>query len=556
MEEVRIPDEAAAAALPVTSLHGASGAFAWAPVALRRLVAYDCLPREALKNALSNRTLTTSSAFSGIGSDAAADACIAAAARDVLHELGHNQQPPLRFISLYNIEIVGTCRNEVLSGPDPPRCMFGDILEFAPPKLRGLCMRAMADAKHQNGQDTIHMEQLREALPKAVPKLTGYCFVHDRVCRLRRAYRHVAGTPCVDHSRFGPRKRSSGPTEVLFLLWVSIRRALQDYIVIHENVPQFGKESLEEHLGDLYYIVRLHDIHPHLFGWPQRRDRQLCVLVLREWANSFLPAPDTGMLRDHFAFEQHFKLMELVAFMGFRLIIIRRIIIMVMIIIIIIVTIMIMIITIRHCDITWRSFLVSPRSDLEKEWQWSASRPGVQKRRRETDNFNDDENSFKYMLTTVERERLVTYSAKYPGCVFDLGQNPESHAMVSDKKRLHCLIKGTGLLFIAEKDRWMTPTEVLTAMGWPIVEGSRSAACNAVTIFAADRPAPPARSHSSMVSQAGNAIHIGVLGVVQLALLIKLPSLAGNTGADTSAESASAFSMGFERMLRRKMSPL
>ena len=199
---------------------------------------------------------------------------------------------------------------------------------------------------------------------------------------------------------------------------------------------------------------------------------------------------------------------------------------------------------------------MSPRSDLEKEWQWSASRPGVQKRRRETDNFNDDENSFKYMLTTVERERLVTYSAKYPGCVFDLGQNPESHAMVSDKKRLHCLIKGTGLLFIAEKDRWMTPTEVLTAMGWPIVEGSRSAACNAVTIFAADRPAPPARSHSSMVSQAGNAIHIGVLGVVQLALLIKLPSLAGNTGADTSAESASAFSMGFERMLRRKMSPL
>ena len=172
---------------PVTSLHGASGAFAWAPVALRRLVAYDCLPREALKNALSNRTLTTSSAFSGIGSDAAADACIAAAGRDVLHELGHNQQPPLRFISLYNIEIVGTCRNEVLSGPDPPRCMFGDILEFAPPKLRGLCMRAMADAKLQNGQDTIHMEQLREALPKAVPKLTGYCFVHDRVCRMRRA---------------------------------------------------------------------------------------------------------------------------------------------------------------------------------------------------------------------------------------------------------------------------------------------------------------------------------------------------------------------------------
>ena len=111
MEEVRIPDEAAAAALPVTSLHGASGAFAWAPVALRRLVAYDCLPREALKNALSNRTLTTSSAFSGIGSDAAADACIAAAARCVLQELDDDQRPPLSSTSLYSIEDVGAAHN-------------------------------------------------------------------------------------------------------------------------------------------------------------------------------------------------------------------------------------------------------------------------------------------------------------------------------------------------------------------------------------------------------------------------------------------------------------
>ena len=328
--EVRIPDDAASAALPVTSLHGASGAFAWAPVALRRMAAYGCVPREALKTAISNRTLTTYSAFSGIGSDAAADACIAAAARDVLKELGHDEQPPLRFTSLCNIEVVGTCRNEVLSGPDPPRCMFGDIMEFAPPTLRRLCDRAMSDAMLQWG-DGSHMKGVRKALPKAMPNLTAYCFAHGRVCRLRRAHRHVAGTPCVDHSRFGPRKRSSGPTEVLFLLWVCIRRALQYFIVIHENVPQFGKSSLEEHLGDLYYIVRLGDIDPYLFGWPQRRDRQLCVLVLREWADSFLPAPDTGMLRGHFAFEQHFKLMELVAFMGFR-----------------------------PCEITWRSLLVSP----------------------------------------------------------------------------------------------------------------------------------------------------------------------------------------------------
>ena len=61
--EVRIPDDAASAALPVTRLHGASGAFASAPVALRRMAAYDCVPREALKTAISNRTLTTSSAF-------------------------------------------------------------------------------------------------------------------------------------------------------------------------------------------------------------------------------------------------------------------------------------------------------------------------------------------------------------------------------------------------------------------------------------------------------------------------------------------------------------
>ena len=98
----------------------------------------------------------------------------------------------------------------------------------------------------------------------------------------------------------------------------------------------------------------------------------------------------------------------------------------------------------------------------------------------------------------------------------------------------------------------MTPTEMLTAMGWPIVEDSRRAACDAVTIFASDRPAPPSRSHSSMVSQAGNAIHVCVLGVVQLALLIKLPCLADNKRAIEDTESA--FNIGFERMLRQKKS--
>eukprot|EP00969_Alexandrium_andersonii_P191274 8449472-Alexandrium_andersonii.AAC.1 len=54
--------------------------------------------------------------------------------------------------------------------------------------------------------------------------------------------------------------------------WMGLRRALQEHIIVIEEVPQFPDKVVEEMLGDIYVIQRL-DMSPTEFGFPPRLGR-------------------------------------------------------------------------------------------------------------------------------------------------------------------------------------------------------------------------------------------------------------------------------------------
>ena len=73
-------------------------------------------------------------------------------------------------------------------------------------------------------------------------------------------------------------------------------------------------------------------------------------------------------------------------------------------------------------------------------------------------------------LNDSERRRLSEKRAHFKtGMAFDLGHGLKTLCSSEDGP-LHTLIKNLGLVWILSKDRWMTPSELQTAMGMPITD--------------------------------------------------------------------------------------
>jgi site-specific DNA-cytosine methylase len=67
----------------------------------------------------------------------------------------------------------------------------------------------------------------------------------------------VGGTPCVDHSQAGARKRDDGVSIVIFLAFCLKILAMEIPIAIHENVSEFPESWLHSMLGSTYHIVSI-----------------------------------------------------------------------------------------------------------------------------------------------------------------------------------------------------------------------------------------------------------------------------------------------------------
>ena len=212
-------------------------------------------------------------------------------------------------------------------------CVFGDIRDVivdAGWRRRIGCVKGVKESPPV----TLH----GLGLQRLDVRTTCRCYAHtDAQHDLRRTHVHVAGTTCTDHSLLGKLKGDAGKNVKFYLVWIALMRKLRPLVIIHENVVGFGTGSLSADLGDLYILCQSR-FCASSFGFPIRRKRQMCLLVLRSWmfhglrsAGHSDKCTDSGVLR-------------LIDLEG----------------------------TLRHCctrvrELSWRDFLVASDADHEED---------------------------------------------------------------------------------------------------------------------------------------------------------------------------------------------
>ena len=112
----------------------------WCHAAFKRALRYAGLTLSEFIHLISDRTVTTSSAFSGIATEITSGQCIEAAAQEYLASaLDPSVAPlptPIKYECLQCIEKVGTCQEGHLNNKRGPACLHSDILMFCPLSLK------------------------------------------------------------------------------------------------------------------------------------------------------------------------------------------------------------------------------------------------------------------------------------------------------------------------------------------------------------------------------------------------------------------------------------
>ena len=228
-----------------------------------------------LLHCMTERTVLLSDSYSDISENVTADSYISNCARSLVADrLGtcKDSVDPIRFEHLYSVELKPKSRAEILAHPASPRCVFSNLLEFCEPRHRRAC--------GLDGGKELRADELEALLPRSSVILDGFCERHNRICRMKSADGHTAGHTCVDHSAMGRHAGKMGKHMKVFFIFVALRRRLKEKVLWLENVLSFGIATIEKHLGDLYFMVRV-ETSPVSLGWQVERKRQIVVCFLK-----------------------------------------------------------------------------------------------------------------------------------------------------------------------------------------------------------------------------------------------------------------------------------
>lgn len=519
------------------------------------MLCHNIITQQHWLNVMTNRRVTTSIAFSGIGSPETSDYQINRATRRKLQKMiasekcEHGRQrlerrSPINLCNIWCIECSEKCWEELLCLPEPPVHIFTDISEFVAKHLR----KAMG---LDNGKELTSSE-LRELIPFSTLVSKAFCVVHGKRCTITKTDLHTAGSPCTDHSSMGKGSKMEGKQAKLFYVWIALVRALLFNIIFHENVPQLGSGDLIFFLGDLYIIITtIVDIDE--LGWPCLRSRQYALLILKTFRFPQLGSSVSDRNITLFKMELDWPSTFITVFR-------------------------------RPCSLTWIDLLCANQDEVQEDIEWAESRTSTKLRHSnpEDDDFKqDDPNSYLWALQPRERKRFEWASNNDPGEVRDVQQNPDVYIIGSKGRKLGTLIKNVGILMLPEKPptwadpavkfQWPCPRamhyrELFQAMGFPIYPWAQEAADGATCSFsltssemskkpqvidcdaseakdtgdnnAADASdadgaessqAQPMRSNvrtrASSMSAMGNAMHVNAIGGMHLLALLKFPDL-------------------------------
>ena len=291
----------------------------------------------------------------------------------------------------------------------------------------------------------------------------------------------------------------------VLLAWIAQRALLQEEAIVHENVPNFMVALLQQTLGK-YYVISSIVMDSAEFGIPNDRRRRITFLRHKRTlvANTCTLGDFVAMCR-------------------------------------------------RGCEATWEMFLIASQAELEEELAWARNRPSSRSHSQE----NTSGMHFVDALTQSEKNSLENYMERWPGnAVANLNQNPERHPQCNKgRPNLHTLFKNTGMLFSFKHMRWLTPTEILSVLMFPV----RGGYFGETSSFSRSREScgMPARSRSVMIEQAGNSMSVPVVAIPILWwLLVRRPEfLKPDTCLATSLSEAlgKAATCTLRRLNKRKL---
>ena len=215
----------------------------------------------------------------------------------------------------------------------------------------------------------------------------------------------------------------------------------------------------------------------------------------------------------------------------------------------------------RVCQTTWREYFFAHKyrntnksdktamgeDEFIKEIEWA-------QKRKKSCAFGaapldpNDPNSFRACLNPSEISYLEEYMSQDPDgeLIYQLNQNPMAGmGTTSTSKHLHCIIHNVGLLYSATFERWMMPSELLVAQGfpmhpeineWAFNDHGPTALVHPVCSFNAKRHGG-VRKARHIGAQVGNSMNVNVAGIVLLWCLISPKRL------DTESPEIRAISM-------------
>ena len=158
---------------------------------------------------MTNRTITTSTAFPGVGTLETAGTVIARTAKAVIGRALKSSDTvddkadefqPLAFAPKFAVEFNRACQEELLSLPDHsrPEQIFTNIMDFVPESAQAQCgIIGPIPLKHNDFLNDTILEQVQTACP------TAWCVACGKMCRPHRTDKHTAGSPCTHRSAFG-----------------------------------------------------------------------------------------------------------------------------------------------------------------------------------------------------------------------------------------------------------------------------------------------------------------------------------------------------------------
>ena len=219
------------------------------------------------------RSTNYSTAFSGIDAPGVAWGVLV----DALSKVSGRPLPPVRHLSA--VEKYAPSRKELEHMPDPPQCIFGDIVDFLVPALQQH-VRMLIRKATQSPVLTFRSMLSAVCSGRAV-QASAYCHTHGRKCCMEAAKVHIAGTPCIDWSSYGTGQAEDGPCCAAFVSWCGLRALLEEPIVIHENVTAFDIKTLSEVLASKYTMHTI-CVDARQFAWPQHRARRYTILLHKQ----------------------------------------------------------------------------------------------------------------------------------------------------------------------------------------------------------------------------------------------------------------------------------